>query len=100
MELCRRAVYHLEVDRHSSPPQQSSSRFGGRYFPSVPAAVKHCLPLFKDFADELKDPPHSARLMLQGYGEFINVKGMEEASFICTPPMDIKLASYLGPEAS
>lgn len=29
----------------------------------------------------------------------MNVKGMEEAGLICTPPIVEKLASYLDPEA-
>ena len=77
---------------------EGSSRFGGRNWPPVPAVVKRHLTPFKDFADELKaslDFPHSARLVLPCYGEFMNVEGMEEMGLIC-----IKLASYLVPEAN
>lgn len=58
--------------------------------------VKSRLPLFKDISDELKatwDFPHSARLVLAGYGELMNVEGMEEAGLICTPSTDGKLVS-------
>ena len=70
--------------------------FGGRYLPPVPAVVKSRLPLFKDISDELKDTwdfPHSARLVVAGYGELMNVEGMEEAGIVCTPSRDGNLAS-------
>ena len=84
MERCRRAAEQLGVDWPSSTPHRCSSRFGGRFLPSIPAAGKHRLPLFKDFASELKatcDSPHSARKArlwrvheFRGYG---GIEGME-----------------------
>ena len=71
MELCRRAADHPGVDWPASPPQQSSSRFGGRYLPPVPAAVKHRLPLLTPELKATRDSP------LPGYGEFMNVQGLE-----------------------
>jgi hypothetical protein len=97
MELCRRAETIWGWIVHLLP------QVGGRYLLPVHAAVKHCLPLFKDFSHDLKatsDSPHSARLVLPGYGEFMNVEGNEEARIVCTSPMDGKLASYLVPESN
>lgn len=79
------------------PPMEEGSRFDGKYLPLV-GAVKHPLPLFPDFVDELKTTlvqPHLAKLMLHGYSHFLDVEGMEGARLVRTPPVDGKLAGYL-----